>query len=119
VAARNAVGSGPAASATATTSAVPGATAAPSAKKGKKGGRRTASIRWTGPTTDGGTPVTGYTVLVYLATGALLRTVAGLGAGVATYTFRGRAGKYRFAVVALNAVGAGPASALSRPVKAR
>ena len=119
VVATNAVGSGPPATTGATTFNVPGAAPAPVAKKGRKGGKRTASVRWVAPAATGGSPVTGWTVLVYRASGALVKTVTGLGAGATAYTFKGRKGRYRFAVVAINSVGAGAASATSKAVKAQ
>ncbi len=119
VRATNAVGTGPAATTTATTGAVPVAPARPVAKKGKRGGARTASVTWVPPAVTGQGPVTGWTVLVYRASGALAKTVTGLRPGATAYTFKARRGKFRFAVVALNAVGPGPASALSKAVRTR
>lgn len=119
VAATNQVGTGPAVTQTVTTNTVPGVAPAPVAKQGRKGGRRTASVRWSAPAATGGTPVTGWTVLVHRAGGALVRTVTGLGADATAYTFKGRKGRYRFAVVALNSVGAGAPSALSKAVRAQ
>lgn len=118
VTAKNVVGPGEVASATATQPNVPGAAPTPKAKKGKKGGKKTASVTWT-PAANGGSPVTGWTVLVYKASGALKKTVSGLPASASSYTFKGKGGKYRFAVVATNAVGAGATSPQSRAVKAQ
>ena len=51
--ANNAVGSGPEATVSATTHAVPEAPVAPSVTKGKKGGEKTARVTWTAPATTG------------------------------------------------------------------
>ena len=65
-------------------------------------------------------PITGYQVMVVQGQGRHGRqdrsTVA---AGKTSYSAKLKAGKYKFAVVALNAVGAGPQSALSKTVTAR
>ena len=129
VAATNAIGTGVAASqnvamlVTTTPAApvatTPGAPGIGRATKGKKGGKKTATVAWTAPATDGSSPITGYTVLIYKATGRLVRTVTGLGSSSSSYTAKLRRGKYRFAVIALNALGAGPPSQQSRLVKAR
>jgi hypothetical protein len=119
VRARNAVGSGAVATASATTNDVPGAPATPTAKKGRKGGKKTASVTWVAPA-DGGLPITTYAVNVYKArNGKLVHTYAVVAGQPLRYTARLRAGKYRFAVVALNALGYGPASPLSKVVVAR
>jgi hypothetical protein len=119
VRAKNAVGSGAAATASATTTSVPGATAAPTAKKGRKGGRKTASVAWLAPA-DGGLPITTYAVNVYKArNGKLVHTYAVVAGQPLRYTAKLKSGKYRFAVVAVNALGAGPTSPLSRVVVAR
>ena len=129
VAATNAIGTGVAASQNVTmlvtttpaapVATTPGAPGIGKATKGKKGGKKTATVAWTAPATDGSSPITGYTVLIYKATGRLVRTVTGLGSSSSSYTANLRRGKYRFAVIALNALGAGPPSQQSRLVKAR
>ncbi len=115
----NPIGAGPAATATVNVPTTPGAPGIGKATKGKKGGKKTATVAWTAPATDGSSPITGYTVLIYKATGRLVRTVTGLGSSSTSYTAKLRRGKYRFAVIALNALGAGPPSQQSRLVKAR
>lgn len=119
VRAENAVGSGAAATVSATTTDVPGAPAAPAVKKGRKGGKKTASVTWLAPA-DGGLPITTYAVNVYKArNGRLVHTYAVVAGNPLRYTARLKGGKYRFAVVALNALGAGPTSPPSRVVVAR
>ena len=63
--ANNAVGSGPEATVSATTHAVPEAPVAPSVTKGKKGGAKTARVTWSSPASTGGLPISGYQVLAY------------------------------------------------------
>ena len=74
----NPIGAGTAATATVTVATTPGAPGIGKATKGKKGGKKTATVAWTAPATDGSSPITGYTVLIYKATGRLVRTVTGL-----------------------------------------
>ncbi|HEX5088860.1 MAG TPA: fibronectin type III domain-containing protein [Nocardioides sp.] len=119
VRARNAVGPGPSAATSVTTFDVPGAPAAPKAKKGRKGGKKTASVTWVAPA-DGGLPITTYAVNVYKArSGRLVRTFIVAADRPLRYKAKLKAGKYRFAVVATNAVGSGATSPMSRVVVAR
>jgi hypothetical protein len=104
VTATNAVGTGPTSvpSAAVTPLAVPGAptnvVAAPAPGS--------ATVSWTAPTNDGGSPITGYTVtsspggVVVSTSGSTSAMVTGLDNGTA----------YTFTVVATNAVGIGAAS---------
>jgi titin len=74
-------------------------------------GDGTASLSWTAPTENGGSPITGYIISdgqgdTTSTTGATTVTVDSLTNGM-TYTFT---------VMAVNAVGAGPLSAPSNPV---
>jgi predicted phage tail protein len=120
VTATNAAGTSPAASAAPfTLTAEPGAPAIGRVTSGKRGGRKTIKVTWSAPADTGGTPITGYQVQVLKKSGKLVRTV-GLAASrtFLKATFRHR-GKYRFVVVAVNAVGAGPPSAPSKAVAAR
>ncbi len=117
VTATNAVGTGPtsAVSNTVTPMAVPGAPTGASAT----GSDTSASITWSAPASDGGSPIIGYTVTAADSTtpanghqtctwssGPLTCTVSGLTNG----------DSYTFTVTATNAVGTGPASAASSPV---
>jgi hypothetical protein len=113
VVATNAIGDGPASSAsnTVTPSAptVPGAPGTPTASAGNA----QATVSWTAPSSDGGSAITNYTVTSMpgnktctKASAPLSCTVSGLTNGTA----------YTFKVVATNAIGDGPASAASNQV---
>jgi hypothetical protein len=77
-----------------------------------------ATVHWAAPTTNNGSPITGYTVTPYIglaaqpsrtfASTATTQTVSGLASG-STYTFT---------VAAINARGTGPESTASNPVSA-
>ena len=120
VRANNAVGSGPAASAQSFTLVDrPEAPAIGKAKKGKKGGKKTVKVSWSAPTSTGGLPLTGYRVVIMKKNGKVIKTVD-RPAAKTKYTAKfKRGGKYRFAVIAVNAVGDSPQSATSKAVKAR
>jgi hypothetical protein len=76
-------------------------------------GNASATVSWNAPASDGGSPITGYTVTsspdnisVAVGAGALMANVTGLANGTS----------YTFTVVATNAIGNGPASAPSNAV---
>jgi hypothetical protein len=80
-------------------------------------GNGQATVNWTAPVSDGGSPVTGYQVRVLsggVQQGALLPAPAGATSLLVTGLTNGTA--YRFQVQALNAVGASAFSAQSAPV---
>jgi hypothetical protein len=113
VTARNAVGTGPAsAPSNAVTPEAP--ITAPGAPTGvtATAGDASATVSWTAPASDGGSPITGYTVtsepggIQATTDGALAVTVTGLTNGE----------RYRFRVTATNAAGTGPASGQSNQV---
>ncbi len=97
----------------------PSAPAITKAKSGKKGGKKTASVAWSAPSSTGGVPITGYQVIVVKAKGGKVVKTVNLAASKTSYVAKLKAGKYKFAVVAVNSVGAGTQSALSKAVTAR
>jgi hypothetical protein len=88
---------------------VPGAPAAPLATAGN----RSASLTWAAPSSNGGSAVTGYSVLITPAVPSAVITVTGTSASI---TGLSNGTPYTFAVTATNAVGTGPASAASNAV---
>ncbi len=93
------------------------------ASPGAKRGPRTAVIRWSAPTTNGGAAITSYRVVAYRL-GAHNRVVRSYASGyqrpnVRYLTYRLPKGRYAFKVLAFNRVGSSPYSAVSRAVKAR
>lgn len=116
VAARNINGSGPesAASNTVTplTDLPPAAptnvTAAPATSS--------ARINWTAPGSDGGTPVTGYTITPFIGATAQPSTTAGASATSTTVTGLTNGATYTFRITATNSVGDSPLSAASSAV---
>ena len=126
VTATNAIGTSAASalSAAVTPATVPGAPVIGTASAGVAGGTINATARWAAPASTGGAAITGYRVsaLRMSATGAVLATT---NSAVQASTVRALtmtlpvAGNYRFTVVAINAVGTGPASARSNLVAGR
>ncbi len=78
-----------------------------------------ATARWSPPASTGGAALTGYRVTAIRSTGARTTVAVPVTARTRTVTGLVRNGRYRFQVVAVNRVGAGPASALSNEVVAR
>jgi hypothetical protein len=103
---------------------VPSAPGIGKAVAGAAGGKITAKAVWTAPTSNGGKAIKGYKVSAYRmsATGTVLGTTV---SGLRPATSRSfamvlpRKGQYRFAVRAVNAIGAGPLSARSNQVAGR
>ena len=75
-------------------------------------------VRWQPPISDGGSPVTGYLVTPH--TGGITLPAHLLGPTVTTdrITALTNGQSYTFSVTAINAVGSGPSSPLSKPVTA-
>lgn len=99
----------PGASATAT---VPGA---PAGVHGSAGNQLVA-LAWNAPSSNGGSPITGYRVTPYI-NGAAQRTIL-TGSTAARYTVTGLTNgtAYTFAIAAINSVGAGPNSGKTLPL---
>ena len=114
VAAINANGTGTASapSAPVTPTTVPAAPSAVSASPGNAD----ASVDWTAPTDDGGSPITGYTITPYA--GGVAQPSTSFASTTTTETVSGLTNgtSYTFTVAAINLDGTGPASAPSAPV---
>ena len=117
VTATNAVGTGPASSpSNAVTPTAPTAPAAPTGVTATAG-NAAAAVSWTAPS-DGGSPITSYTITPYLSgTAQPTTTVNGSPpATTTTVTSLANGSTYTFKVTGTNAVGTGPASAASNSV---
>jgi hypothetical protein len=112
----NANGAGPLSAAS--NSVTPTAAVAPSAPTGVTAEPATSSARvsWTAPTSDGDSPITGYTVTPYVGSTAQTPVGAGASATAATVTGLDNGTSYTFKVTATNAVGTSAASAASAAV---
>ncbi len=107
-----------------TIAAPPGPPRVGTPSSGITGGAVTAIARWATPSTDGGSPITGYKVIAYKLTAAgkiakayyspLLSSAARAHKWTTVPT-----GRYKFKVLAYNALGKSPASAYSTIVLAR
>ena len=101
---------------------VPGVPRSVTASPGAAGGAVTASVGWWRPSSDGGSPVTGYRVRAtrYDAAGRPVRTwVATRPASARSWTAALPRGTYRFRVAAINAVGRGAFSVRTSLVRSR
>ena len=97
-----------------TTVTVPGVPTGVSATATSVSGNPAAYVNYTAPTSDGGSPITGYTVVVVDQTTSTTSDVAG-SSSLATVTGLSATDSYTFSVYATNAVGD---SAASTPVQA-
>ena len=114
VTATNAIGDGPASAASnAVTPAAPAAPGAPTGVSATAGNAK-ATVSWTAPSSDGGSPITGYTVTPYV--GTVAQTPATVTGTSTTVTGLANGTAYTFKVTATNAIGTGPASAASNAV---
>jgi len=86
-------------------------------------GNASATVKWTAPSSDGGSPITGYSVRAYAGTAptapVVSTTSAGATATSATVTGLTNGTAYTFDVRAVNAVGTSLASARSTAVTPR
>jgi Domain of unknown function (DUF4082)/Fibronectin type III domain/Mo-co oxidoreductase dimerisation domain len=69
-----------------------------------------ALINWTAPTSNGGSPITGYTITPYIGSTAQTTTPAGASATSATVTGLTNGTAYTFTVKATNSIGTSPES---------
>jgi hypothetical protein len=81
-------------------------------------GNASATVRWSAPSNNGGSAITGYQVRVLDSTGAQVGALRPAGATATSLLVTGltNGASYRFQVAATNAVGTGPNSALSAVV---
>jgi hypothetical protein len=122
VAAVNAIGTGPlsTASNTVTPATVPGQPTIGTPTQGAAGGALTAFAVWTAPSSNGGATITNYQITAYnAATGAVVAQQLFNGTVTPRQITFGGTAPVQFEVVAINAVGAGIASAKSAPVTPR
>jgi hypothetical protein len=123
VLARTAIGDSPEVSRTTKTAAArPGAARIGTATSGSRGGAVTATARWSAPLSTGGSAIRSYQVRAsrVSSSGAILsRKSFTAGKDARRLAMRLAAGRYRFEVRAVNAIGAGDWSARSNKVVAR
>jgi hypothetical protein len=116
VQASNPNGSGPISAAS--NAVTPTEATAPSAPTGVSAvpATREATVSWTAPSTNGGRPVSGYTITPYIGTSAQTPVQASASATSATVTGLQNGSAYTFTVTATNSAGNSPASAASAAV---
>jgi Domain of unknown function (DUF4082)/Fibronectin type III domain/Bacterial Ig domain len=116
VTAINSVGTGPeSAPSNVVTPAPPNPPGAPTAVSASPGSAQ-ATVKWSAPSSDGGSPITGYRITPYIgATAQAVTTVSG-SSTQATVTGLTNGTAYTFTVIAINVAGAGPESTPSNSV---
>src|SRR4051812_5705055 len=75
-----------------------------------------ATVSWTAPASDGGSPITGYVVTPFVGFAPATSTTFNSTATTQTVTGLTNGTSYRFKVAAINAIGTGSQSGLSNPV---
>jgi hypothetical protein len=94
----------------------PTAPDAPTIIRDATAGDGTATINWTAPASDGGSPITGYVVTPYIGYSPQPSTTFNSTATTETLTGLTNGSTYRFRVRAINAIGTGPYSKVTNPV---
>jgi hypothetical protein len=93
----------------------------PTAPTGVSGTARSKAIRvvWTIPSSNGGSPITGYRIQKSVNGGAWSAVVSNTGSTATALLVTGLkpADRYRFRVAAINVAGAGPVSTPSAGIK--
>jgi len=119
VKAANAAGTGP--ESAASNAVTPSGAVAPGAPTAVTATARNASalVSWTAPASDGGSPITGYTVTPYAGTTALTSIPVGAGTLWTTVGSLANGTSYTFKVTAVNALGSSPESTASAAVMPR
>jgi hypothetical protein len=112
----NAAGTGP--YSTVTNAVIPAPPTAPSAPTNASAlpGDGRATVSWTAPSSDGGSPITGYEVTSYVGYNPLSTQLFSSTATTQLVTGLTNGWKYRFRVRAINAAGNGPYSTVTNPV---
>jgi titin len=116
VAALNAAGTGPDSTPSPLITPQPAPPPGPPLDVTASPGNTSATVRWSAPTSDGGSAIIGYRITPYI--GGSPQTPINTGSTVTTYTVAGLVNgtTYTFTVLAINGSGAGPESAPSNAV---
>ena len=79
-------------------------------------GNASVNLSWTAPSSNGGSPITGYRITPYIGANAQTPVLTGSAATTFTVTGLTNGTAYTFRVAAINVVGTGPDSAPSAPI---
>ena len=95
-----------------------GTAGVPGAPTGVTGtaGNTTVNLSWTAPSSNGGSPITGYRITPYIGANAQTPVLTGSAGTTFTVTGLTNGTAYTFRVAAINVVGTGPDSAPSPPI---